>query len=652
MTTLRIDVETYSSVDLIKSGVHRYVEADDFEILIFAYAFDNDPVQEVDLLDFEELPPRVVAALTDPAIIKTAFNAAFERTAIAKHFGIVCDASQWRCTAVHALTLGLPGSLDKVGKVLGLNAQKDALGKSLITYFSKPCKPTKANGGRTRNLPHHDPVKWQKYKDYCRQDVVVEREVALKLARFPVPAQEWALWALDQRINDRGVRLDPVLVAAAQECDDLYKARMVEEAKELTGLANPNSNTQLRNWLAENGLETPEGLAKEHVEAMLAGDISSELRRALEIRQEMGKTSVDKFNAMARCICCDDRARGLLQFCGANRTWRWAGRLIQVQNLPQNKFEDLALAREILRSGDYELLEMLFGSPPFVLSQLIRTAFIPSEGNRFIVSDFSAIEARVIAWLADEEWVLEVFRTHGKIYEATAAGMYGVPLDSIAKGKSNYALRSKGKVATLACGYQGGPNALIAMGALKGGIAEDELPGIVSRWREANSNIVALWYETEAAAVQAVREKTTVKLKHGVQYRYSGGILFADLPSGRALAYWNPRLEPNRFGRDAIVFDGMDQIKKQWCTQDTYGGKLVENLVQAIARDCLAESMGRLDCVGYKIAMHVHDEVILDVPNDFGSVKEVAHIMGWSIDWAPGLPLTSDGYECEFYRKD
>lgn len=637
-------------MDLLKSGVHKYVESPDFEILIFAYAFDDEPVEVIDLT-VEELPFRVLGALTVPWVTKTAFNAAFERTTIAKHFGIECDARQWRCTAVHALTLGLPGGLDNVAKVLDLDTKKDAAGKALIKYFSVPCKPTKVNGGRTRNLPEHDLDKWSQYIEYCRQDVVVEREVSRRLERFPVPQHEWDLWALDQRINDRGVRLDPQLMRAAIRLDELYDARLVEEAKELTGLDNPNSNTQLRKWLAEQGMETPDGLAKEQITELLAGDIASDIRRMLEIRQEMGKTSVDKFNAMARCICRDDRARGLLQFCGANRTWRWAGRLIQVQNLPQNKFEDLSLARETLRAFDFDELEMLFGAPPFVLSQLIRTAFIPSEGSRFIVSDFSAIEARVIAWLADEEWVLDVFRGHGKIYEATAAQMFGVPLDTIVKGGSNYALRAKGKVATLACGYQGGPNALIAMGALKGGISEDELPGLVRQWREANPNIVSLWYEAERAAVQAVRQKTTVKLKHGVQYRYSGGVLFADLPSGRSLAYWNPRIEADpQFGKDGIVFDGMDQVKKQWGKQRTYGGKLVENLIQAIARDCLAESMMQLDKVGYEIAMHVHDEIIID--DEGGTLKQVQLIMSRPILWAPGLPLTSDGYECEFYRKD
>lgn len=653
MTVLRIDVETFSSVDLKTCGMHRYIESPDFEILLFAYAYGDDPVQVIDLTAFEDLPGHVLRDLTNPEVIKTAFNAAFERGTIAKHFGIECNPRQWRCTAVHALTLGLPGYLEGVAEVLKLEAQKDAKGKALIKYFSVPCKPTKTNGQRTRNYPHHDPEKWQQYIEYNRQDVVVEREIAHKLERFPVPEHEWRLWALDQRINDRGVRLDPVLVWQAITCDEQYEARLVAEAREITGLDNPNSLTQLKAWLADHGLETPDGLSKEYMPVLLDAAPDDETRRVLELRQEMSKTSVDKYNAMTRSICSDDRARGLLQFCGANRTWRWAGRLIQVQNLPQNKIEDLELARGILRSGDFELLEMLYGAPPFVLSQLIRTAFIPSNNSRFIVSDFAAIEARVIAWLADEHWVLDVFRGHGKIYEATAANMFGVPFETIAKGHANYELRAKGKVATLACGYQGGPNALIAMGALNSGISEDELPRLVKQWRQANSNIVKLWYAAEEAAVTAVREKTTVKLKHGVRYRYEAGMLFADLPSGRSLAYVNPRIKPDpNFDKDGLVFDGMDQVKKKWMSHRTYGGRLVENLVQAIARDCLAESLMRLDAEGYEIAMHVHDEAVLDVPIGTGSVEHVTEIMSRPIDWASGLPLNAAGFECDFYMKD
>ncbi|CAH8772253.1 DNA polymerase [Paenibacillus dendritiformis] len=650
MTVLQIDLETFSSVDLKKCGVHRYVEAPDFEILLFGFAFDDDPVEVIDLTAFEDVPKDVMDALRSD-VIKTAFNAGFERTALSRYFGIDCNPDYWRCTAVHALTLGLPGYLEGVADVLKLSAQKDAKGKALIKYFSVPCKPTKANGKRTRNYPHHDPEKWQQYIEYNRQDVVVERAIRRKLERFPVPVHEWHLWALDQQINDRGVHLDPELFNAAIACDAEYGARLTEEAKELTGLDNPNSDVQLKAWLAEHGLEAG-SLAKEHMPALLDAAPDDETSRALELRQEMGKTSVDKYNAMHRSICSDGRARGLLQFCGANRTWRWAGRLIQVQNLPQNKIEDLTLARETLRSGDFELLEMLYGAPPFVLSQLIRTAFIPAAGCRFIVSDFSAIEARVVAWLADEQWVLEVFRGHGKIYEATASQMFGIPFETIVKGHENYRYRAPGKVAVLACGYQGGPNAMAAMDSKKE-IDPDDYPRLVKQWRDANPNIRRLWYKAEEAAVTAVREKTAVKLAHGVQYRYEAGMLFADLPSGRSLAYVNPRIKPDpNFGKDGIVFDGMDQVKKKWMSHRTYGGRLVENLVQAIARDCLAVAMTRLAAEGYEIVMHVHDEVVLDVPVGTGSVEHVTEIMGRPIDWAPGLPLQAAGFECDFYQKD
>lgn len=652
MTVLQIDLETYSSVDLKTCGVYRYVEAPDFEILLFGFAYDDGPVQVIDLTAFEEIPEEVMYHLTDPRVTKTAYNANFERTCISKHFSIECDPLQWICTSVWSLALGLPGYLDGVAEVLKLEAQKDSRGKNLIKYFSVPCKPTKANGQRTRNYPHHDPEKWEEYKDYNRQDVVVESEIRKKISRFPVPDHEWKLWALDQRINDMGVRLDPVLFRKAIDCSEQYGERLVQEAQEITGLDNPNSLSQLKEWLAEHELETPDGLSKEYMPGLLDSAPDDETRRVLELRQEMGKTSVDKYNAMDRSMCSDERARGLLQFCGANRTWRWAGRLIQVQNLPQNKFEDLALARETLRSGDFELVEMLFGSPPFVLSQLIRTAFIPSERCRFIVSDFSAIEARVIAWLADESWVLDVFRGHGKIYEATASNMFGVPLETIVKGNANYELRARGKVAVLACGYQGGEGALAAMDA-KHEIDPSEYPRLVKQWRDANPNIRKLWYAAEDAAVTAVRDKTTVKLAHGVQYRYSGGMLFADLPSGRSLAYVNPRIKPEpKFNKEGIVFDGMDQVKKKWMSHRTYGGKLVENLVQAIARDCLAINMMRLDEEGYKTIMHVHDEVVLDVPIGTGSVEHVTSVMGKPISWAPGLPLSAAGYECDFYMKD
>ena len=650
---LTIDLETYSSYELTKVGVYKYVEAPDFEILLFGYSYDDDPVQVIDLADFESLPDQVMHDLTDPAVIKTAYNANFERVCIAKYFGILTNPEQWRCTMVHALTLGLPGSLEAAVQVLGLNAQKDTAGKNLIKYFSIPCKPTKANGGRTRNLPHHAPDKWEQFKAYNAQDVAVERELRKKLEKYPVPDHEWKLWFLDQRINDAGVRLDPILVKQALACDAQYSARLEAEAKALTGLENPNSVSQLTRWLENRGVLVENGLGKDYIPELIDQAEDDDIRRALELRQEMSKTSIDKYSAMERCMCKDERARGLLQFCGANRTWRWAGRLIQVQNLPQNKIPDLSLARQLLRDGEFETLEILFDSPPFVLSQLIRTTFIPSPGCRFIVADFSAIEARVIAWLADEKWVLDVFRGHGKIYEATAAQMFRVPIETIEKGKENYHLRAKGKVATLSCGYQGGPDALIQMGALKNGLTKEELPDIVKGWRASNPHIVKLWYDAEKAAIAAVKEHRTVKLAHGVQYRYEKDFLFADLPSGRSLAYVRPEIKPDsRFDKDGLTYEGTDQIKKSWCRQKTYGGKLVENLVQAIARDCLAASMMRLAEADYQIRLHVHDEESIDVPKERDSLQDLIEIMSRPLDWAPGLPLRADAFETEFYKKD
>ncbi|WP_028560659.1 DNA polymerase [Paenibacillus pinihumi] len=651
MAVLQIDIETYSSVDLIKSGVYRYVEAPDFEILLFAYAYDDEPVTVIDLTAFEDLPEQVRIDLTDPFVTKTAFNANFERTCISKHFGIECIPSQWRCTAVHALALGLPGSLGGVAEVLKLDAQKDTKGKNLIKYFSVPCKPTKVNGQRTRNYPHHDTDKWADYVGYCRQDVVVERAIRERLERYPVPYREWQLWALDQKINDSGVRLDPVLIRAAIDCAAQYSGRLTSAAKELTGLDNPNSLPQLKAWLADRGLETPDGLGKEFMPVLLDAAPDAESKRMLELRQEMGKTSNSKYDAMLRTICSDDRVRGILQFCGANRTWRWAGRIVQMHNLPQNHIDDLELAREVLRSGDFDLLEMLYGSPPFVLSQLVRTALLPSEGSRFIVSDFAAIEARVIAWLADEMWVLDVFQSHGKIYEATAARMFNVPFESIAKGHDNYRYRAPGKVATLACGFGGGKAALEKMDKSKE-IDPEQYDPLVRQWRNANPNIRKLWYRAEEAAMEAVRTKGTVKLAHGVQYRYAGGTLFADLPSGHSLAYPQAAIKPDtKFNKDGLIFFAQDDRGK-WSAQRTWGGTLVENLVQAIARDCLAESLLRLDDAGYRIPLHVHDEVVLDVPSGTGSVEEVTEIMSRPIDWAPGLPLKAAGFECEFYQKD
>ncbi|QCT03314.1 DNA-directed DNA polymerase [Paenibacillus algicola] len=614
---------------------------------MFAYAWNDEPVQVIDLADFEQLPEDILSALTDPEIIKTAFNANFERTALAKHLGVPMPPEQWRCSSVHALTMGLPGDLDSVAKVLKVEQQKDSAGKGLIKYFSTPCRPTKANGGRTRNLPYHDPVKWQQYKDYNRQDVEAERAVRKMIEKYEISEFEHKLWALDQKINDRGILLHPDLPARAIECDNAFKGRTMEEAKDLTGLDNPNSPAQLKAWLEEEEGITIDGLTKDTIPVLIKEVKSDRARDMLKLRQQLAKTSVKKYEAMQRARCQDGRVRGLLQFYGANRTGRWAGRLVQVQNLPQNKIPDLELARDLLLAGDYELLEMLFGAPPFVLSQLIRTAFISSPGGRFIVSDFSAIEARVIAWLAGETWRLEVFKTHGKIYEASAAQMFQLSLEEITKD-----LRQKGKIAELALGYGGAVGALEQMGALKMGLSPDELPPLVKTWRAANPKITQLWWDVDKAAMTAVQERRTIKMQYGLTFYCESGYLFIRLPSGRYLSYVNPRIVDGKFDKPALIYDGVDQTKKTWGKIDTYGPKLVENIVQAISRDCLAESMLRLDAAGYEILMHVHDEVILDEPMERDSLDEVTQIMGEPIDWAPGLPLRAEAFETDFYKKD
>lgn len=652
MKQLSIDIETYSSNDLLKCGVYKYVEAEDFEILIFAYSVDNGPVRIVDMYDFDdEIPDEIIQALTEPSIIKTAFNAQFERVCLSRHLGKRLDPRQWRCTMVDGTRLGLPSNLAGIGQALNLDIQKDTAGKALINYFSKPCKATKANGGRTRNLPHHDPEKWEAFKRYCGIDVEVEVQVKQKLETILNIGSkndqfEQALYAHDQDINDRGVRLDMALVHAAIDGWNTYTGRLKEEAKQLTGLANPNSPAQLKNWLSEQGIEM-DSLTKAVVAEKLKEGVPKDVERTLLIRQELGKTSVKKFNAMDVAVCDDDRVRGLLQFYGAGRTGRWAGRLVQVQNLPQNKIKDIELARSICRSGDIEWLEFMYDRVPFVLSQLIRTAFIPEEGNVFAVSDFSAIEARVIAWLAGEKWRLDVFNTHGKIYEASASQMFGIPLEKIDKE-----LRQKGKVSELALGYGGGPNALVTMGALDMGVAEEELQGLVDSWRCANPHVTRLWKDLDNAAKRAIGRGEVVTLQFGLTFFYLKGFLFIQLPSGRRLAYANARLEPHStFNGKQIVYDGVDGTTKKWQKLHTYGGKLAENVVQAIARDCLAESMIRLAERGYEAqVMHVHDEIIFETePN---SIEKIEAIMGEPIEWAPGLPLSADGFETTFYKKD
>ena len=647
MTILSVDIETYSSIELKTHGVYKYVETPDFEILLLSYAFDDEPVQTIDLTKYE-FPKEIAQALLDPNIIKTAYNANFERVCLSKYLGIHLPINQWRCSSVHALYLGLPGWLDGVAQALKLETQKDTAGKNLINYFSKPCKPTKSNGGRTRNLPEHDPEKWQQFIQYNQQDVEVERAVRKALERYPMPESEWRLWFIDQEITDRGVRIDPVLVRHAIECSEKHKAKLEAEAVKLTGLENPNSVVQLKGWFEKaEGLEI-ESLNKKAIPALMKEVESQTAERVLDLRQELAKTSIRKYQAMERAMGQDGRARGLLQFYGANRTGRWSGRLIQVQNLPRNNLPDLDLARKLLRAGDYESLELLFESVPDTLSQLIRTAIIPADGHRFIVADFSSIEARVVAWLAGEQWRLDVFNSHGKIYEASAAQMFRVPIESIDKGSP---LRQKGKIAELALGYGGAVGALKAMGALEMGLTEDELPSLVKTWRASNPNITRFWWDVEAAAHAAVREKKITQMQYGLTFSYESGCLFITLPSGRRLAYPRPRIEiDTRYNKPLLTYEGIEQ--KLWKRLKTYGPKLVENIVQAVSRDCLATAIVRLHEAGYRIVFHVHDEVIAEMPFGSGSVEEMCEIMGRPIEWAPGLPLRADGFECEYYQKD
>lgn len=653
MDTLAIDVETYSSVDIKTSGAYKYVEAPDFEILLFAYAFNDEEVQVVDFAQGEDLPQRVIDALDDPQVIKTAFNANFERNAIDRdmYFPNGMPPEQWQCTMIKALTLGLPSSLDMVGKVLNFEEDKQKMkeGKALIQYFCKPCKPTKTNGGRTRNLPEHAPEKWETFKLYCKQDVAVERDIRNKLSRYQITEKEQRLWELDQHINDRGVGTDILLIEKAIECDVNYTKKLTNEAIKITGLSNPNSTTQLKKWLSDKVGHEVTSLTKDSVPTLIKEAEDENVKRLLELRQLMAKTSIKKYETMQRARCEDGRVRGLLQFYGANRTGRWAGRLVQVQNLPQNHLPDLDDARNFIREGKFNEIEFLFDSIPDTLSQLIRTAFIPREGNRFLVADFSAIEARVIAWIAGEQWRLDVFNTHGKIYEASASQMFHVPIESIKKGSD---LRQKGKIAELALGYGGSVGALTSMDKKKS-IPEEELPELVQHWRNANPNITKFWWDVDKAAKKAIREKTTVCMQFGLKFIYDPGVLFIQLPSGRKLSYLRPKIEAHEtFSGDKITYEGMEQTSKQWKRIDTYGPKLVENIVQATARDCLGEAMFKVTKAGYDIVMHVHDELIMDVPKGFGSLEEVNSIFGEPIDWAPGLPLKADGYECSYYMKD
>lgn len=671
MHIMNVDIETYSDVDIKTAGAYAYAESPAFEILLIAYKIDDGPVKVLDLTQ-EKLKGLQGSPLNDkqkkfhadckefydillnPEYVKTAYNANFERTCLAAYLKMPMPPEQWRCTAVHAATLGLPATLGAVGEALGLpeDKQKDKIGKSLIQYFCKPCKPTKANGGRTRNLPEHAPVKWAQFVEYNRQDVVTENAIREKLAIYPIPEEEQRLWELDQHMNDRGVRLDMHMVENILGYDVVYQERLMQEAREITGLDNPNSLAQLKQWFADRYEMEIKSITKDTIPEIMEGLMkrpsAGPALRMLEIRQELGKTSTKKYAAMKNAVCSDGYLRGILQFYGANRTGRWAGRIVQVHNLPQNKIPDIDYARQLVSEGDFETLELLFEGVPFVFSQLIRTAFVPSPGCRFCVADFSAIEARVIAWLAGEEWRLEVFRTHGKIYEASASQMFHVPIENIKKGSK---LRQQGKVAELALGYGGAFGAIKAMDKA-GSIPDEEIPMLVANWRRASPNICKFWRNAEAAAKTSIKERRTVKLKNGISFSYINKILFIRLLSGRKLAYFDARIEETPKG-ESITYAGVEQQTKRWGRLDTWGGKLVENIVQATARDCLAATMMQVSKMGYPIVMHIHDEIIVDAPvNDTHALDNIIRIMAQEIPWASGLPLKGDGYETDFYKKD
>lgn len=653
MRTLSIDIETYCELDISKVGAYRYCNHPSFEIILFAYAFDDKPVQVIDMTCddwINDVPEELFIDIKHPNVLKTAFNANFERNGISNYFGIKCSPEQWDCTMIRALRLGLPGSLDAVGKALNLEEDKQKMkeGKALIQYFCKPCKPTKTNGGRTRNLPEHDPEKWALFKEYNKRDVESERTIRNKLLRYQTTEKEKRLWDLDQQINDRGVNTDETLINSAIKCDQEYNAKLTKEAIELTGLDNPNSPTQLKKWLSERVGHEVTSLTKDSIPELLKEAGSEEVKRVLELRQLMAKTSVKKYQAMDTCRCEDGRVRGLLQFYGANRTGRWAGRLVQVQNLPQNHLPDLDDARTLLRTGKFDDIEFLFDSVPDTLSQLIRTAFIPSDGSRFIVADFSAIEARVIAWYAGEKWRMEVFANGGDIYCASASKMFKVPVE---KHGINGHLRAKGKIAELALGYGGSVGAIKAFDKA-GSIPEEELQPLVKDWRAASPHITKFWWDVDRAAKKAIHERTTVELQYGLKFIYDPGVLFIQLPSKRRIAYIRPKIEPGPYDKDIITYDGMEQTKHTWTRLETYGPKLVENIVQATARDCLGEAMFNVDNAGYDIVFHVHDEIIMDVPKEQGSLEEVNALFGKPIPWAPGLLLSADGYECDYYMKD
>lgn len=646
---LSIDLETYSDVDLPNCGVYRFIEGD-FHILLFAYAFDDEETKCIDMACGEQLPAEVVDAIHNENIIKSAWNAQFERICLSKYFGTQLSPDAWQCTMVWAASLSLPLKLATAAQALKTAEQKDAVGERLIRYFSLPCKPTKANGGRTRNLPEHAPDDWKLFKSYCVQDVNTERDIRRRLEKFPLLPQEWDFYHMDQRINDRGILIDKELVQQAIICNMAMSEEMTKRAYALTGLENPNSVSQLKSWLEERGIEV-DSLGKKNVASLITDldrhSADGEALDMMKLRLQMAKSSVKKYQAAERYICADGRAHGLFQFSGANRTQRWAGRGIQLQNLPQNHISTLDEARELVKMGCFDMIEALYGNTPDILSQLIRTMLIPKDGCEFIVADFSAIEAHVLAWLAGEQWRLDAFQRGEDIYCASASQMFGVP---VVKHGINGELRQKGKVAELACGYGGGAGALISMGALDMGLKEDELPDIISSWRDANPEIVKFWYAIEKAAIETVKDHTD-KTVGRIGFQFSANTLWIVLPSGRRLAYIKPKLQPNRFGRMALTFEGLGANNK-WTRDETYSGKLTENITQATARDLLAEAMKRIENAGLDIVGHVHDEVILEVPKGSITVDEVCNIMNVKPQWADGLCLASAGYCGPYYFKD
>lgn len=647
MKELHIDLETFSSTDLGKCGLYKYSESPDFEITLFGYSVDGGEVHVVDLMKCEKIPDEIINAIKDESIIKTAHNAMFERVCLSRFLGLpphtYLNPRSWHCTLIWSAYLGLPLALKDVGYVLKLDKQKLEEGKELVKYFCVPCSPTKTNNYRTRNMPDDAPEKWELFKAYNKRDVETEMEIQQRLEKYPVPDEVWEEYWLDQEINDRGVRVDLTLVEKAIAMDEASKTELTQKAQEITNLENPNSAIQLKHYLSTIGVDV-ESLGKKQVKEMLK-EASPEVKEILELRLQLAKSSVKKYQAMKNASCSDDRARGMFQFYGANRTGRFSGRLIQLQNLPQNHLPDLAEARSLVRDGDYEVVKLLYEDVPDTLSQLVRTAFIPSEGKKYIVADFSAIEARVIAWFANEKWRLDAFKNGEDIYCASASQMFHVP---VVKHGVNGELRQKGKIAELALGYGGSVGAMKAMGALDMGLDEEELEDIVTMWRGASPNITKFWWDVDSAAMKTVKEKTTVKMHHGLTFTYKSGLLFITLPSGRKLSYVKPRIGINQFGGECITYEGVGSTKK-WERIDTYGPKLVENIVQATARDLLCYAIKNLK--DKRIVMHIHDEVVIEADKET-TVKEISDIMGQTPPWAEGLILRADGYECEFYKKD